>query len=103
MAKKPNPKAYISTSPVYTGDVYYRPGEAFVTDVEPNDEWTAVDGDTLAAIEAADPLIHADVNLDDLDTSALKGYAASLGVDTTGLKDDDAIKTAIRAVNDPAR
>ena len=101
MAKKPNPKPYTSTGPVYTGDVYYRPGEVFVTDVDPDPEWECLDLAEKAAIEAADPLRHADVNLDELDASALKAYAASLAVDLTGVKGVEGIKTAIRAANDP--
>ena len=103
MAKQP--KAYTAPHKVYTGGVLYNPGETFVTDAEPGAEWqeVAAQGVEKKAAEAANPLDHSDVNLEEMTVDALKGHAATLGVDVTGLSKKADIITVIRAADDPTR
>jgi hypothetical protein len=101
MAKQP--KAYTAPHEVYTGGKLYKTGEVFVTDEPKGNEWEPVDGVEKAANIAADPLRHDDVNLDTMDASGLKAYAASLGVDVGDAKSAKDLKEIIRAANDPTR
>jgi hypothetical protein len=98
-----NPKAYKAPHEVYTGGVLYKPGQVFVTAEPKGAEWEAVGDTEKAATDAADPQKHDDVNLEALDVSALKGHAASLGVDLGEAKSKADIITVIKARNDPTR
>jgi len=94
---------YVSNEPVHLGESgYYKPGEVFVTDADPLDNWKKVDADEAAAITGADPLKHEDVNIDELDVPALKALAASKGLNVGNAKTADALKQIIRAGNEPA-
>lgn len=96
---------YTSNQPVYTGGVYYEPGQPFVMDdKEPVSEaWQAISPTEKAAAVAVDPRQHADVNLDTLSVEGLKAHAASLGIDIGTAKSKDDIKAVIRAADDPLR
>lgn len=94
------PKAYTSTSPVYTGGRYYKPGEAFVTDAKKGEDWTAIDEADKAAIDASQPLGAGDPSLEALDLKALQAIAAEKKVNADGLSRADLI-TAIKAANEP--
>lgn len=92
---------YVSSEPTTAGGSYAPAGTPFVTDAEALPEWTKIDADTKAAVEAADPLNHDDVNLDELGVEALKALAASKGVNVGHAKTEDALKKIIRAANEP--
>jgi hypothetical protein len=98
-----NPKAYTAPHEVYTGGVLYPPGNPFVTAEPKGKEWEPVSGAEKAADIAADPQRHDDVNLEALDVSALKGHAASLGIDLGEARSKADIITVIKAANDPTR
>jgi hypothetical protein len=102
--KKPSgPTAYTSPEAVYTAGQYHNPGDVFVTDADPNDNWTPVDDKQRAAIDAATQEVPADATLDNLDLSALLALAATKNVPTVGIeKDKAALLTAIRAAQEPA-
>ena len=95
--------AYRALAAVYVDGVLYKEGETFATAQEKGDFWEPIDPVQKAAAEAANPQRHDDVNLDNLDVSGLKAYAASLGVDVGQAKTKADIITVIRAVDDPTR
>lgn len=101
MAKQPT--TYTAPHEVYTGGKLYKPGEPFTTSEPKGNEWEPTDPVEAAAAIAADPLRHDDVNLDAMDISALKGYAASLNVNLGEAKSKADIIAVIKAANDPAR
>lgn len=94
------PKAYTSTSPVYTGGRYYKPGEAFVTDAKKGEDWTAIDEAEKAAIDASQPFGAGDPSLEAMELASLKALAAEKKVNVAGLDRDELI-TAIKAANEP--
>lgn len=98
-----DPVAYTAPHPVYTGGVFYEPGKPFVTAEPKGDAWEHVDPTTKAAIEAADPQKHDDPNLEDLDMSALRALAASLGETVPDDADEEGARTIIRAHRDATR
>ncbi len=95
-----SPQAYVSTQPVYTGSVFYKAGEVFVTDAEPGDGWEKVTSKDAAAIEAATNPVPDDVNLDAADKAALQAVAIMKHVNIAGL-DKPALITAIKAAYEP--
>lgn len=97
------PKTYTAPHEVYTGGVLYKPGQPFVTNEPKGAEWEAIGATEKAAAIASDPTRHDDVNLEAMDVSALKGYAASLGVDVGEAKSKADIITVIKAADDPTR
>lgn len=99
MAKQP--KTYTAPHPVYTGGVYYKPGQPFTTAEDAGEKWESIDGGEKAAIEASDKSVHNDVNLDDMDLPALRAFAATKKVASMGLGKKDLI-TAIKAADEPA-
>ncbi len=97
-----NPKTYISTSPVYQGSTYYRPGEPFTTAEPKNADWELADPVERAAAEAASKTDHQDVDLDALGVPELKALAASKGVNLGEVKSKADIIAVIKAADEPA-
>ena len=98
-----NPITYTAPHEVYTGGVLYKPGQPFTTVEKKGAEWERISPLEKAVELASDPQRHDDVNLDALDATALKGHAASLGIDLGEAKSKADIITVIRAANDPTR
>lgn len=99
MAK--NPKAYTAPEDVYTAGAFHKAGDVFVTDAEPNENWTEVKPKEAAAIEASTEKVPPDVPLEGMDLAALRALAATKNVKSDGLSKRDLI-TAIKAANEPA-
>lgn len=99
MAK--NPKAYISPEDVQTARAYHKAGDVFVTDVDPNDNWTEVKPSEAAAIQASTEKVPMDVPLENQPLDALRALALTKNVDPSGLSKKDLI-TAIKAADEPA-
>ncbi len=100
MADKP--VAYRATEPVYVDGTLFKAGETFVTASPKGETWETVTPMEKAAAEAAKP-IKDDVNLEALDVAALKGHAASLGINLGEAKSKADIITVIKAYDDPTR
>jgi hypothetical protein len=92
-------KTYTSTKPVYTGGLYFKPGEPFTTDEPKGEDWAVVNKAEKAAIDASKPLA-GDPPLEGLGLQALQAIAVEKRVDPTGL-DKPALISAIKAANEP--
>ncbi len=99
MAK--NPKAYTAPEPVYTAGIWTKPGDVFVTDAEPNGNWTEVKPKDAQAIQASTEKVPMDVPLENQPLDALRALALTLKVDPTGM-DKKTLIAAIKAANEPA-
>lgn len=99
--KQKNPKAYTATEAVYTAGAFHNAGDVFVTDQEPNDNWTEVKPAVAHTIQASTEKVPMDIDLESLDLSALKAVAAEKKVTVTGMSKKEII-TAIKAANEPA-
>lgn len=98
--KTGKPIAYTSTEGVYVDGTLFKAGEVFVTDKPKGSTWDEVDAKDRAAANAANP-IKGDINLDTMDATALKAYAASKGIDVGTAKSEKDLKTVIRAADEP--
>jgi hypothetical protein len=96
----PEPKAYISSSDVYTAGLFTKAGDVFVTTADANDDWTEEDPATRNIIDASTQKVPADVPLDQMSEDALQGMAASKHINTDGM-DKETLITALKAVNEP--
>lgn len=96
-----NPKAYTAPEPVYTAGIWTKPGDVFVTDAEPNENWTEVKPKDAQAIQASTERVPADVPLEGLDIVALRAVAVTKNVNPEGMAKKDLI-AAIKAANEPA-
>lgn len=99
MAK--SPKAYTAPEPVFTAGIWTKPGDVFVTDAEPNENWTEVKAKDAHAIQASTEKVPADVPLEGLDISALRAVAVTKNVNPDGMAKKDLI-AAIKAANEPS-
>lgn len=93
-------QTYVSARPVYTGSVYYKPGEVFATDAEPGDDWEKVSPKAAAAIAASTDSVPDDANLEAASKAALEAVAIMKHVNIAGL-DKPALITAIKAAYEP--
>lgn len=96
---KDNPKAYKAPHPVYVGNVYYKPGEVFVTTDKPGEKWEEVTKAEVAATQASEK-VPGDAPLEKLAGAALDAVAVVKHVDPTGLSKKDKVG-AIKAANEP--
>ena len=96
-----NPKAYTSTEDVQTANAYHKAGDVFVTDAEPNDNWTEVKVKDAHAIQASTEKVPADVPLENQSLEALRAMALTKKVDPAGMSKKELI-VAIKAANEPA-
>lgn len=92
-------KSYKAPHPVYTGGVFYKPGEVFVTDEPKGEQWELVSKAEKAAFDASED-IPGDPPLESLGIEALRAVAVTKHVDPTGLSKKDLI-SAIKAANEP--
>lgn len=99
MAK--SPKAYTAPEPVYTAGIWTKPGDVFVTDAEPNDNWTEVKPKDAHAIQASTEKVSPDVPLENQSLDALRALALTKNVNPDGMSKKDLI-AAIKAANEPA-
>jgi hypothetical protein len=98
--KTGKPTAYTSTEGVYVDGTLFKAGEPFVTDKPKGSTWDEVDPKERAAAAAASET-KGDVNLDAMDVSALKAFAASKGIDIGTAKSKAELITVIRAADEP--
>lgn len=100
MTKEKNPKAYTAPHDVFVEGQYFKAGEVFVTDDPTGDNWEEHTPEEAHAIMASTDKIASDVPLEDMDLAALQGFAATKGVNSTGMSKKQLI-TAIKAANEP--
>ncbi|MFE8106919.1 hypothetical protein [Sphingomonas melonis] len=96
-----NPKAYTSPEDVQTAGAYHKAGDVFVTDAEPNGNWTEVKPKDAHAIQASTEKVSPDVPLENQSIDALRALALTKNVDGSGMSKKDLI-AAIKAANEPA-
>lgn len=98
---KRNPKAYTAPEDVHTAGAYHKAGDVFVTDAEPNDNWTEVKPADAHAMQASTEKVPADVPLENQSLDALRALALTLKVDPTGMSKRELV-AAIKAANEPS-
>lgn len=95
------PVAYTATEGVYVNGSLFKAEEVFVTGLPKGKTWNEVDPQKRAAADAG-KAVPDDVNLDVLDVSALKAYAASKGVNIGDAKSKADLISIIKAAREPA-
>lgn len=101
MSKAKQPKAYVSTSDVYTAGIYTKAGEPFVTDAPKGEGWDEKTPEEVHAIEGSlnkipgDPPITEKLGLD-----TLRAIAVVKNINVDGLSAKQLVD-AIKAANEP--
>ncbi len=94
-------QTYKSSMPAEVGGHLYKPGEPFVTDAEPAEEWEKITVKEAAIEETAQNPVPDDADLEALPLTSLKAVAFIRHVQGIDKLDADGLKAAIRASYEP--